>query len=53
MWRQVYIPPIDKEEVLKELRALLADSSPEGDFQVTMPAIAKVPPATSLLLISV
>jgi hypothetical protein len=39
---QVYIPSIDKDELLKELRALLTDAAPGKDQLANMSAIAKV-----------
>ena len=39
---QVYIPPIDKDDLLKEMRGFLTPDVPSGGFATTMPTIAKV-----------
>lgn len=39
---QVYIPPIDKDELLKEMRSFLTLETPGDDFTTVMPALAKV-----------
>ncbi|EIE22354.1 hypothetical protein COCSUDRAFT_66578 [Coccomyxa subellipsoidea C-169] len=38
---KVYIPPIDKDELLKEMRIFLTLETPGDDFTTVMPALAK------------
>ncbi|CAL8468683.1 g8223 [Coccomyxa elongata] len=38
---EVYIPPIDKDELLKEMHGFLTPDAPSDDFATIMPTVAK------------